>query len=239
MGTRINPNLLDYIWTVMRISLLALTLIFLTACTSLQGPDKALIAQAESGDIHSQFALASAYDTGAGLINSGSNAKKWYLKAANGGHAEAQNSLGSIAQAEGNYANAIIWYQKAAKQQHALASNNLAYLYDLGLGVKQDRQKGHDLYLIASDLGSARAMFNLANMFGAGQLGRVDFHQAAIWCQRSYNYAEDKVTRKRASQCMDYLKTQLSYAKLQKAKEIGRNWSPTKISWEKKQTDLQ
>ena len=74
-------------------------------------------------------------------------------------------------QSEKRYAEALPWYQKASEQDHALATNNLAYLNDLGLGVAQDRQKAFALFSRADDLDWAEAMWNIANMYGAGQLG--------------------------------------------------------------------
>ena len=102
---------------------------------------EALIAQADAGDIDAQFLVASAYDTGQGVQRNGVAATKYYRMAAERGHAEAQNSVGSGLQAEKRYAEALPWYERASAQGHALATNNLAYLYDLGLGVKQDRQR--------------------------------------------------------------------------------------------------
>jgi len=216
-----------------RLVLLALIITGLTACKSLpvfSSPDRALIEQAEAGDIDAQFRLASAYDTGAGFLGNGNNAKKWYLKAANAGHVEAQNSIGSIYQAEKRYTEAMSWYQKAADQKHALAINNMAYLYDLGLGVPQDRQKGHDLYMQSASLGWAEAMFNLANMYGAGQLGEVDYHKAYVWCSRSKKYAEpgSYTVQERSSQCLEYLKDKLPPEKIAQAKIEASNWAPNK-----------
>ncbi len=63
-----------------------------------------------------------------------------------------------------------------------MAINSLGQLYDLGLGIAQDRSKGFELYKRSADLGHARAMWNIANMYGAGQLGKVDLFSACI-CQ--------------------------------------------------------
>jgi len=215
-----------------------LTLVFsilfvLTACNYspvISSPHKTLIEGAESGDVEAQFLLANAYDNGAGFLNSSRNAKKWYLKAANNGHTEAQNSIGSIYQAEKKYEDAMVWYKKAATQQHALAINNMAYLYDLGLGVPQDRQKGYELYMESAQLGWAAAMFNIANMYGAGQLGKVDLHQAYVWCTRSNEYAApgDHAVKTRSTQCLEYLKTQLNSEQISQARNEANEWTPNK-----------
>src|SRR5512139_252711 len=65
---------------------------------------------------------------------------------ARAGDAVAQNDLGSALQAEKRYEDAFPWYQRAAARGMPLAINNLAYLYELGLGVAQDRKKAFELY---------------------------------------------------------------------------------------------
>ena len=63
---------------------------------------KELITKADAGDIEAQFRVGSIYDTGNGAPSSRDKAEKYYRMAAEQGHAEAQNSLGSGLQAEKN-----------------------------------------------------------------------------------------------------------------------------------------
>lgn len=149
---------------------------------------KALMVKAEAGDALAQFEVATAYDYGRGAPRDGKEAMKWYRKAADQGVAEAQNSVGSGLQAEKRYAEALTWYEKGAAQGHPLATNNLAYLYDLGLGVTQDRRKGFELYMQAADLGWSEAMWNIANMYGVGQLGEKDMVNACVWARRARRF---------------------------------------------------
>lgn len=183
--------------------------------------------KAISGDAQAQYALGAAYDTGDGVPRNRALATQWYKKAAEQGHAGAQNSLGSVFQAEKKYSDALYWYQKAAAQDHPLATSNLAYLYDLGLGVPQDRRMAQELYLRAANLGWAEAMFNLANMYGAGQLGAVDLYQAYIWCDRSARYAspQSEVLR-RSMECIGFLNRELSSEQLRRAQGESKNWAP-------------
>jgi TPR repeat protein len=149
--------------------------------------------------------------------------------AAEHGHAEAQNSLGSGLQAEKRYEEALPWYEKASAQGHALATNNLAYLYDLGLGVQQDRRKGFELYSRAADLGWAEAMWNIANMYGAGQLGEKDMASACIWALRAREFAgpNDRRLLNYVNQAVPYLERSLSAAQLKSCKEQAKAWSPS------------
>ena len=156
---------------------------------------KELTAKGRAGDVEAQFRVGAAYDSGHGAPHDGAEALKWYTMAAEAGYSEAQNSLGSTLQGEKNYVEARTWYERAAAQGHAQATNNLGLLYDLGLGLPQDRHKGFDLYMRAADLGWAEAMWNLANMYGAGQLGSKDMYMACVWTFRARRYASPQDQR--------------------------------------------
>jgi len=119
----------------------------------LSAETKALIVKAEAGDADAQIRVALAYDSGRGAPRDRDNAIKWYRMAADAGNAEAQNSLGSMFQENKEYKDALFWYEKAASQGNARATNSEAYLYDLGLGVPQDRARSFELYSQAADLG--------------------------------------------------------------------------------------
>ena len=201
---------------------------------SLSPEIKALVVKAEAGDTDAQFRVASAYDTGQGAPRDGKQAMRWYRMAAERGNAEAQNSVGSGLQAEKRYEEALPWYEKASAQGHALATNNLAYLYDLGLGVKQDRQKGFELYSRAADLGWAEAMWNIANMYGAGQLGKVDMSSACVWTMRARRYADAKNQhlQRELDRILPYLQRTLSESDMTKCKELADEWSPRNTNGE-------
>lgn len=188
-----------------------------------------LLTKAKAGDREAQFHVGAAYDYGRGAPHDGKEALKWYLASAEQGFAEAQNSVGSGLQAEKRYAEALPWYEKAAAQGHALATNNLAYLYDLGLGVPQDRMKGFDLYTKAANLGWAEAMWNLTNMYGAGQIGKPDMIMACIWALRAKKYATPNETRLLAyvERVMPRLERMLSTEQFVSCKQQSESWSPS------------
>ena len=179
-----------------------LSAIFLLAFSGVTAADwflssetKALIAKADAGDVDAQFRVGSAYDTGNGAPRSSENAMKYYLMAAEKGHADAQNSVGSALQAEEKYSEALVWFERAAAQGHALATNNLAFLYDLGRGVKQDRRKGFELYFtVTIDLiwSKRRIMEVYLNVietgdgiYGTEAAARDYFHKSAKNLSRS------------------------------------------------------
>jgi TPR repeat protein len=214
-------------WTLVFVPLLALA----QAATSIEEVRQ----KAEAGDRDAQFRLGSAYDSGAGVPRDGAEAMKWYLRAAEAGHAEAQNSIGSGLQAEKRYEEARTWYERAAAQGHALATNNLAYLHDLGLGVKQDRQKGFELYSRAAELGWAEAMWNLANMYGAGQLGEKDLDMACVWTLRAVRFAKPSERQRFAPafRAAGFFERQFPAEKLSACKQKSEAWRPSAMATQK------
>jgi TPR repeat protein len=194
----------------------------------LSSETKALIVQAESGDTDAQLRVGAAYDFGKGAPHDATEALKWYRRAADHGSAEAQNSVGSVLQAEKRYAEALPWYEKASAQGHAHATSNLAYLYDLGLGVTQDRHKGFDLYSRAADLGWAEAMWNIANMYGAGQLGEIDMVNACVWAMRARKFAapRERQLLDHLSRVIPQLQRSLTAEQLKSCNLQSEGWEP-------------
>ena len=147
-----------------------------------------LVKKAEAGDMDAQFELGATYDAGRDAPRDLAEAIKWHRRAAEAGHLEAQNSIGSALQADKRYEEAFAWYEKAAAQGHTRSISSLAALYDAGLGVTQDRNKAFDLWSRAADFGWADAMWNLANLYGSGALGERDMLAACIWNERARRY---------------------------------------------------
>src|SRR5215472_4834440 len=90
-------------------------------------------------------------------------ALKYWMTAAEGGDAEAQNNVGEIYErglgGEPNYEAAVIWYQKAADQGYGRALFNLGTLYEQGLGVEKDRMKALNFYRRAWGLPEDSVMY--------------------------------------------------------------------------------
>jgi TPR repeat protein len=191
-----------------------------------------LLAKANAGDATAQWQVAAAYDSGRWVRRDGKQAKRWYLAAAEQGYAEAQNSLGSALQAEGNLGKAREWYEKASAQNHALATNNLAYLYDLGFGVPQDRQKAFALYSRAADLGWAEAMWNISVMYGAGQKGEgPDLQNACVWTFRAQHFADGEAkVLANISHVTPMLEHKLSKEQMAACREQADAWSPNAMA---------
>jgi len=88
-------------------------------------------------------------------------AVRWYRKAAEQGHAQAQVNLGTL-YSKGlgvgrDYTEAVKWYRKAAEQEHAQAQNNLGVMYSEGQGVMQDFKEAARWYRKAAEQGNNHA----------------------------------------------------------------------------------
>ncbi|WP_052046326.1 SEL1-like repeat protein [Candidatus Paracaedibacter symbiosus] len=122
---------------------------------------------------------------------------KWYTKAAEQGHANAQCSLGGmyldgragIPKGEEADHHAVKWYTKAAEQGHANARNNLGFMYAQGrAGIPQGEEADHHAvkwFTQAAEQGHANAQCSLGGMYLDGRAGipqgeEAD-HHAAKW----------------------------------------------------------
>ncbi len=191
-----------------------------------------LLDKAKTGDAQAQFRVATAYDWGRGAPRNGDEAKRWYLASAERGYAEAQNSIGSSLQAENKMSEALAWYQKSAAQDNEVAINNLGYFYDLGLGgLSQDRKKAFELYKKSADLGWYEAMWNLATMYGAGQVGEPDFVMGCAWTLRAQRFAmaSDAKFQRMAKGRIAFSESKLSREQMQTCRVEGSAWSPTRV----------
>jgi TPR repeat protein len=116
-------------------------------------------------------------------------AVKWYLKAAEQGHTQAQTNLGVLYSkgrwVERDYKEAVRWYRKAAGQGYARAQTNLGVMYEKGQGVEQDYEEAVRWYRKAAEQTYAHAQFNLGLMYSNGQGVEQDYDEAVRWYRRA------------------------------------------------------
>ena len=117
----------------------------------------------------SMFQLGRALSLG----NKRLEAIKYYLAAADRGHAGAMNDLGGVFEygigVPKNFATALMWYERAAEFGHAGAMAHLGQLSEDGFDVPQDLANARHWYEKAAALGNAASMNNLANLFRYGR----------------------------------------------------------------------
>ncbi len=119
-----------------------------------------LRTRAEAGDAQAQFELGRGYEEGRGLPQNEDLAVKWYRKAAEQGHAAAQNTVGVFYRLgrgglEKDKAEAVNWYRRAARQGHAAAMFNLGASYYNGDGVPVDTTAAYVWFALAERAGDS------------------------------------------------------------------------------------
>ena len=142
----------------------------------------------ESPDVgEEKTSISDAISKGDEYYNVGnySEAVKWYLKAAEQGHAKAQNNLGNcyyhgqgVSQ---NYSEAAKWYRKSADQGLARAQNNLGNCHYHGQGVKQSYTEAVKWYRKSAEQGNAYAQNNLGNCYSQGLGVKQSYTEAVEW----------------------------------------------------------
>ena len=144
------------------------------------------IRQAENGDMKAQYQLGMLYRTKEHLHYK--EAFRWLLKAAEQGHAEAQNAAGEML-ADGkkigkNTKEAFKWFTLSAGQGNADACYNLAVAYYKGIDCDSSDSQALYWFQRAVELGKWKALFQLGIMYLRGIGTPVDEEQAeACFCQ--------------------------------------------------------
>lgn len=104
---------------------------------------------------------------------------------AEGGDADAQNTLGNRLTAANNFAEALVWYERAAGRGFAPAQFNLGLVHELGRGVPIDLRQAFRYYLLAAEQGFIPAQFNTGNMYATGRGVGQDLFEANIWFKQA------------------------------------------------------
>src|ERR1044072_1281046 len=171
------------------------------------------------------------YDRGQEVPRELPQAAHWCLKAAEQGHAAAQNCIGSMYQnGEGvplDETAAASWYEKSAAQDYGEAYTNLGYLYDLGKGVPQDRPRAVQLYLKGAEKGSLNAMLNVGVSYWQGDGIALDRVEAFKWLElvRFYTQSSQNMELKwRVRGALDDLKKKMSKDEMRAAIQMAKDW---------------
>jgi TPR repeat protein len=153
------------------------------------------------------------------------------MAAAEQGHANAQNSLGSLYQAgEGvtqDHVQALRWYQAAADNGLPQGIHNLAYMYDLGLGTEEDDVRALKLYNKAAEGGHVEAMFNIGLMYAFWTEVQRDYETACMWLDlaRFHTQGSDNMQLKWQTRgYLDEVRRHMTGPQIQAAEGRARAW---------------
>ena len=124
-----------------------------------------------------------------GVSKDYAEAAKWYRKAAEQGHLDAQTNLGfCYANGKGvakDEIEAVKWYRKAAEQGHSVAQYNLGNSYYFGRGVAKDINEAVKWYQKAAEQGHLEAQNNMGFCYANGKGVKKDYKLAKEWFQKA------------------------------------------------------
>jgi TPR repeat protein len=130
--------------------------------------DTRWIRYAAHGRAEDFYHLGVMFDLGVSVEKSARQARVWFKKAAEAGHADAQFAMARSFESSDLELSAA-WYQKAAAQGHADAQAALADLHLRGLGGAPDQMSAVNWYAKAAAQGHATAQFGLATLLQSGR----------------------------------------------------------------------
>lgn len=119
---------------------------------------------AEKGDADAAFNLGQAFRLGRGVPADSAMAKRWFERAANQGHVDAQVSLGLLLFDSGDRGAAMSWLKKAADKGEPRALLVVGTALFNGDGLKQDSVLGYAYVSRAAAQGLEPAKTTLAEM---------------------------------------------------------------------------
>ena len=161
-------------------------------------------AKAEAGDPEAQYLLGWLFRYGKkeGIFMDYEQAVYWYRKAADQGHAAAQNALGWMYKSGKGVSvdkkQAAYWFRKAAVQGHAVAQYGLGSIYGekrlVGAAIAiEDREQAIYWYRKAADQGLARAQVELGGIYDLSY--PKDEEQAVYWYRKAAAQGDAKAQK--------------------------------------------
>jgi hypothetical protein len=159
-----------------------------------------LMAQANSGSLPAQAALAEAFLRGTGEETDSLAAARWSLAAAERGEPSAQFILGTL-YSEGikpNPHQALKWFFAAASRGNVKAMHNLGVAFLSGQGVARDPENAVVWFRRAANLGYRDSAFDLGVLYERGEGVSQNPQEALKWYDRASS-AGDLQARQRAS----------------------------------------
>ena len=117
-------------------------------------------------------------------------------RAAEGGWASAQHSLGLWLKERKQWTEAARWYRRNAEQGDPSGQTGLALLLYRGQGVTRDRERAFGLMLQAARSGYMVAQYNVGVMYEKGAGTAADATKARHWLQRAADKGDEDAREK-------------------------------------------
>jgi len=146
-----------------------------------------LRAKAEQGFVQQEVQLANACFMGDGVLQDFAEAARWYERAAEAGHAGAQNQIGYFYHAgigvPVNLERSAHWFQRASASGSVVGTVNLGVAYLEGIGVPKNAEMAVQLLTEAFRKGSGTAASFLGDIYYFGEGVQADRATAENWYQ--------------------------------------------------------
>lgn len=168
---------------------------------------------AQQGYAKAYFNLGAAYYNGQGVAANDIDSCVWFNLAADAGDPRGQDAVERARQEQSHlrrlecevttgtayvtgeankpdYAQAMQWYLKAANAGDGIACEKIAYLYDRGLGVTQDKTESLKWLKRSADIGYAPAMYEIGRAYEIGDGVHQDLAKAKKFYEQSALYGQ-------------------------------------------------
>jgi hypothetical protein len=194
--------------------------------------------EANQGNPEGQLRIGFFYEVGFDDVPQDcAEAIQWYLKAADQGNTEAQESLGRVYDGAGilrdcqDRSEAVKWYRKLADQGNEAASARLAVIFESGDGVPQDHVEAMKWFQIALDRNDYSPYFSLRDMYYRGRGVKQDDVTALMWAylaaaspelRSNINIGQPQPT---AAQVFVEIAIRMTPAEIAEAQRRAREWS--------------
>jgi TPR repeat protein/serine/threonine protein kinase len=140
---------------------------------------------ASDGLAEAENNLGASYLNGWGVEKDSRAAMVWFHKAAMQDSPAAEYNLGVMYFEDKRYDLALPWFLGAGGQGHARAQSNLGFMFEKGLGVRQDYAQALNWYRKAAAQGDASAQCNLGDMYFNGEGVKRDYSEAVGWSRKA------------------------------------------------------
>jgi TPR repeat protein len=150
-----------------------------------------LTSKAERGDASAQFKLAVKLhdlDSNKASEEDKRTAFKWYKKAADQGHTEAEFHTGICYYyrlgVDGDPSAAARYLKKAADKNHVWAQVQIAECYASGYGVPKDEKQAFEWLNRAAKQDNLSAIYKISTMYNRGEGVDTDNVKSTIWLRK-------------------------------------------------------
>jgi uncharacterized protein len=163
-------------------------------CTSMLPDMVALTAKANAGDPEAQYQMGrAALGLGRPTPDEMAKASAWFEKAAEQGHAKAQDEMGRFNFGDGgDWRQAASWFSKAAEQGNDDAQFWLGTMYERGRVVGQDKAEALKWYRLSAKQGNPDAQVSLGQMYEDGDGVQQDYLEAEKWYRKAAEHFPDR-----------------------------------------------